>query len=150
MDENRFEYAGRGCPQLAKATAFAFGGGEPITGRVAYDRAHRIALYNQGCCAWRGYVLVANMAGPPKTVTQMDLSGVRTMRGIVLGMSEQQVRNIYGTVASHTEKNLAGATVLSYTTLKNKPSDTGIPCGQYQNFTFRNNRLVSIELLAGC
>jgi hypothetical protein len=40
--------------------------------------------------------------------------------------------------------------MLSYTTIHGNPSDAKNACGQYQNFAFKDGRLVYIELLAGC
>lgn len=143
-----FDYAGSACPALKKGTSFSYGSGEPIAGRVVYDRAHAIALYFKGCCAWRGFALTANVSAPPSTIAGANLSAVRTHSGIALGMTAAQVERIYGTARSHAAKDTPGVTALSYTTMKSK--DSAEACGQWQSFYFRNGVLVSIELLAGC
>ncbi|MGA8535673.1 MAG: hypothetical protein WB615_16310 [Candidatus Tumulicola sp.] len=146
-----FYYAGSACPQVKNGTFFVYGTAEPIKGYVVYDRAHRIVLYNKGCCAWRGYALTAGVAKPPKTVGNADLSGVHTARGVTLGMTATQVERIYGTARPHATKGQPGLTTLSYTTMKGSPTKPGgDACGQFQSFTFRQDRLVSIELLVGC
>jgi hypothetical protein len=143
-----FDYAGSACPALKNGTSFSYGSGEPIAGRAVYDRARRIALYFKGCCAWRGFALTANVAAPPSTVAGANLSAVRTHSGIALGMTKAQVERIYGAARSHATKSMPGVTTLTYTTMKSKNSAEA--CGQWQSFSFRNDALVSIELLAGC
>jgi hypothetical protein len=143
-----FDYAGSACPGLTSGTAFSYGAGEPNTGRVVYDRVHRIVFYSKGCCAWRGFALTAHVGSPPATVASVDLSGVRTHRGVTLGMTTAAVERIYGAAKPHAAKDIAGATTLSYATpTSNAPQRT---CGQWQSFSFKQDRLISIDLLAGC
>jgi hypothetical protein len=145
-----FYYAGSGCPLVTNGTYYVYGTAEPIKGNVVYDRAHRIVLYSRGCCAWRGFALSANAGPPPKPVSGANLSGVRTMRGVSLGMTRAQVEKIYGPARPHGTKGRPGGTTLSYTTMKAKPNEPGDACGQFQSFSFLRDQLVSIELLAGC
>ncbi len=146
-----FSYAGSVCAPLKHGTAFVFGTAEPIKGSVVYDRAHSIVLFFKGCCAWRGFALTANVAPPPKPVSNADLSGVHTMRGVALGMTQKQLAHIYGAAAPHPAKGQPGLTTISYTTFTHGPNDSrGEACGQIQSFTFKSDRLVSIELLSGC
>jgi hypothetical protein len=145
-----FYYAGSACPPLKNGTSFVYGTAEPIKGNVVYDRAHGIVLYDKGCCAWRGFALTANVGQPPKPVSNADLSGAHTMRGVSLGMTRAQVERIYGSARPHATKGRPGVTTLSYTTMKAKPTEPGDACGQFQSFSFRQDRLISIELLAGC
>jgi hypothetical protein len=148
LDKNSFQYAGRGCPQLNNGTAFAYGTGEPITGHALYDRANHVTLYDAGCCAWRGFVLTSlTTKAPPKALASMALDGVRTMRGVSLGMTESQLTKIYGQSKPHAN---AAASVLSYATIEKEQWNGGSACGQFQNFAFRQGRLVSIQLIAGC
>jgi hypothetical protein len=150
-EKRSFYYAGSACPLMNKGTSFAYGPAGPMKGAVLYDRAHRIVLYDKGCCAERGFALTANVAPPPKPVSDADLSGVHTMRGVSLGMSQAHVERIYGSTRPHDAKGRPGIATLSYTTMKTKPTEPGgDPCGQFQSFSFRQNRLISIELLAGC
>jgi hypothetical protein len=150
LDKNSFQYAGRGCPQLKKATAYAYGTGEPITGHILYDRTHSIALFDAGCCAWRGFVLTSTTSAPPKTLANMPLQTVHTMRGASLGMTQAQIVGIYGQSKPHTDNANPGANILSYATIKKADWNGGAGCGQFQNFAFKKGRLVSIQLIAGC
>ncbi len=145
-----FYYAGSACPAVKNGTFFVYGTAEPIKGNVVYDRAHAIVLYSKGCCAWRGFALTANTGQPPKSVSDADLRGVRTSRSIALGMTRAQVEKIYGPARPHDTRGRPGWTTLSYTTMRTKPTEPGDACGQFQGFSFRQDRLVSIELLAGC
>ena len=146
-----FYYAGSACAPVKSGTFYVYGTAEPIKGYVVYDRVHGIVLYNRGCCAWRGYALTAGTGQPPKSVNNADLSGVRTARGVSLGMTQAQVQKIYGPAQPHAAKGRPGMTTLSYTTMKGKPNAPGgDACGQFQSFTFKQDRLISIELLAGC
>ncbi len=145
-----FHYPGSVCAPLKNGTAFVYGTAEPIKGNVVYDRAHAIVLFDKGCCAWRGFALMANVKAPPKPVSDADLSGVRTMRGVTLGMTQKQIAHIYGAAAPHPAKGQPGLTTISYTTMTGGPNGGGEPCGQFQSFTFKADKLVSIELLTGC
>ena len=148
VGKSDLSYAGSSCPALKRGTAFAY---EPTgKGSVVYDRARKIVLYGKGCCAERGFALVANFAQPPKPVGDADLHMVRTMRGVALGMTRAQVARIYGPSQSYGVKGRSGVTALSYTTMKTKPNEPGGACGQFQTFSFRQDRLISIELLAAC
>ena len=146
-----FAYAGSVCAPLKNGTAFVFGTAEPIKGSVVYDRAHSIVLFYKGCCAWRGFALTANVAPPPKPVSNADLTGVHTMRGVALGMTQKQLAHMYGAAAPHAAKGRPGLTTISYTTFRGGPNDGSTePCGQIQSFTFKADKLISIELLSGC
>lgn len=152
VEAQSFDYAGRGCPALARSSAaFSFGSGEPQTGHALYDAAHRVVLFDIGCCAWRSYMLAGDMAKPPAAVAAADLSGVHTDRGVVLGMTRSQVTAIYGPAEAYAQADApAGTTALTYTTLKGKKWTADQTCLQIQTFSFRSGRLVSIAVLAGC
>jgi hypothetical protein len=143
-----FYYAGSGCPLMKKGTAFTYA--PSGKGTVLYDRAHGIVLYDKGCCAERGFALTKNVGAPPKPVGNADLTGVRTKRGVSLNMTQAQVLRIYGSTRSYDVKGRPGATTLSYTTMKTKPNEPGGACAQFQSFSFRQDRLISIELLFAC
>ncbi len=150
-DVRDFDYAGSACPLLARATSFSYGPAGPIRGAVVYDPARRIVLFVKGCCAWRGFALVSGVAPPPVSVAQADLGGVGTARGASLGMTIAQVQKIYGAAALHDVAGRPGVAALTYTTMKGTPNDdAGDPCGQLQSFSFKDGRLVGIELLSGC
>jgi len=148
VKKESFDYAGSGCPLIKKGTSFTYA--PSGNGSVVYDRARRIVLYSKGCCAWRGFALTADVGPPPKPVSSADLTGVHTMRGVALGMSQAQVERIYGPARPYDRKGRPGVTTLSYTTMKTKFTEPGGACGQFQSFSFRQGRLVSIELYAAC
>jgi hypothetical protein len=145
-----FDYAVRGCGLLKTGTYLVYGSTEPIKGRVLYDSAHKLVLYQEGCCAWRNAVLTSVAGSPPKAVQGADLSGVRTARGVTLGMAEAQVAAIYGRAKAHSVPGASDIAMLSYTTMHGNPSSAENACGQFQNLAFRNGKLFYIELLAGC
>lgn len=145
-----FYFAGRGCPLLKNGTYFVYGNAGPPKGHVVYDRPRRTVLYEEGCCAWKSFTLSSGIGPPPKAVQNADLSAVHTARGIALGMTEAQVTKVYGNAVLHKEPHVSGVVMLSYTSLKLKPSASGNKCGQFQNFAFRDGRLIYIELTAGC
>lgn len=150
-EKQSFYYAGSACPLIKNGTSFVYGPAGPVKGSVVYDRAHRIVLYDKGCCAERGFALTENVGQPPRPVTNADLSRVHTLRGVSLGMTQAQVERIYGSARSHATKGRPGVATLSYTTMRTKPTEPGgNTCGQFQSFFFRRDRLISIELLAGC
>src|SRR5581483_2773576 len=144
-----FDYAVRGCPNLRTGTAFVYGPAG-TKGHVLYDSAHKVVLYQEGCCAWGNAVLASGIAPPPASVQSGDLSAVRTQRGLKLGMTQAQVAAAYGKTAPHAVPGAAGVTMLSYTTMRGNPSSAANACGQFQNFAFRGGKLFYIELLAGC
>ena len=146
-----FPYAGSACPILKSGTRFVYGPAGPTRGHVVYDRTRRIALFEKGCCAWRSFALVTNVAPPPKPVSSANLAIVRTARGVTLGMTQAQLKALYGPAKSYGTRGMPGVTTLSYTTMTEKSTEPGgDACGQFQSFSFRDNRLTSIELLAGC
>ena len=65
-------------------------------------------------------------------------------------MTRDAVLGLYGRTPPHSVPANAGVQMLSYTTIHGNPSDAENACGQYQNFAFKDGRLVSIERLAGC
>lgn len=145
-----FDYAVRGCPLLKNGTYLVYGNTEPIKGHVLYDSAHKLVLYQEGCCAWRNTVLTSGVDSPPTSVHAADLSGVRTARGVALGMTQEQVLALYGHATRHPVPGASGVAMLSYTTMHGNPSSNENACGQFQNFAFRDGKLFYIELLAGC
>ena len=132
-------------------TFFVYGNAGPPKGHVVFDYAHHIAFYSQGCCSGNDVVAVVGVADPPKRVVARDLSGLRTVRGVRLGMSPAGVMSIYG--ASHLLRvpNHGDLRLLAYTTwppFHAVPSRD--PCGQFQNFVFRYDRLISLQIGNGC
>jgi len=120
-------------------------------GHAVYDYAGRIAFYEQGCCAWQEAVAAADTPPPPKRVVARDLSGLRTVRGIRLGMAQAAVMHVYGRTSPHRLEDRSGSVLLAYVTL-NKPTATGQygTCGQWQNFVFRSDRLVWMQISNAC
>ena len=132
-------------------TFFVYGNAGPPKGYVVYDPAHRIAFYGQGCCSWFDLVAAANAPPPPKRVVHRDLSGLRTVRGVSLGMSPAEVMSIYGRVKFAPLRAHPRMQLLAYTTWPPVTKlATGSGCGQFQNFYFRARRLVLIQLGNGC
>lgn len=132
-------------------TFFVYGNAGPPKGHVVYDYAHHIAFFQQGCCAWDD-VVEAYVPAPPKRVVDRNLTGLKTVRGAHLGMTEPDVRRIYGNAQLQTVPKHPGLTVLSYKTwtpLKGRryPGDT---CGQSQDFYFRDGRLAIIQIGNAC
>ncbi len=148
VKKESFDYPGSGCPLIKSGTSFAYA--PSGKGSVVYDRGHRIVLYDKGCCAWRGFALTANVGPPPNPVSNADLTGVHTMRGVALGMKQAQVERIYGPTRPYDTKGPPGVTTLSYTTMKTKFTEPGGTCGQFQSFSFEQGRLISIELYVAC
>jgi hypothetical protein len=140
---DEFSYIG------ANGTSFVVG---PARGRVVYDYTHHIALYHVGCCAW-GDVVLGYASLPPERVVNRDLTALHTVRGIRLGMSPGGVTLRYGANTLRRVPRAKDVYVLAYTTWPPKSQMIGItrsPCGQFQNFYFRNDRLVLIQLGNGC
>ncbi|HVA32827.1 MAG TPA: hypothetical protein VNG31_01690, partial [Candidatus Baltobacteraceae bacterium] len=117
-----FDYPMSACAVLMGGTAFSFGSGEPQRGRVVYDSSHRIVLYYSGCCASRAYVLAADASPPPMPLRAADLSGVRTQRGITLGMTIDQVQHVYGPATAYAPSNgPPGVRILTYSSFSSDP-----------------------------
>jgi hypothetical protein len=133
----------------ADGTFLAYGDVGSPKGHVVYDYRHRIVFYEVGCCSWRD--AVAACAGPPpKRVVDRDLSALRTVRGIRLGMLPADVEAIYGANILRADPKTPHVFVLAYTTWLKMPATIHAPCGQDEDFYFRDNRLVLIQLGNGC
>ena len=143
-------YPGSACARLKSATSFVYGTAEPIKGSILYDRPAAIVLFNTGCCAWRGYVLVAGTGAPPQSVAPASLKDVRTARGVKLGMTPPEVMAIYGHALLRAGANRVAAATLYYTTMHGTPKNSPDACGQHQSFFFKQGRLAEIDLLMGC
>jgi hypothetical protein len=120
--------------------------------RVTYDATHRIVFYETGCCSWEEIVLAYQSTLPPKPLVNRDLSRLKTTRGVQLGMTSAAVIGIYGAAKPQFVKGHGRVSVLAYTTWppRDKLSKTRSECGQFQNFYFRNSRLILIQLGNGC
>jgi hypothetical protein len=132
-------------------TFFLYGDAGPPKGRVVYDYAHHIAFYEQGCCSWQE-IAAGYASPPPKTVANRDLTNLVTVRGIRLGMSTEAVERVYGRAKLVPVPKRIRTYVLPYTTWPPKQQVTVVrmPCGQFQNFYFRDNRLILIQIGNGC
>jgi hypothetical protein len=133
-------------------TFFVYGEAGPPKGHVVYDPAHRIAFYDQGCCSWHDVVVAADVAPPPKRVVTRDLSDIHTVRGIRLGVTPTAVMQVYGKAKLLPVTGHADVQLLAYTTWAPMKSQAALrgPCGQLENFVFRQNRLIFIQLGNGC
>jgi hypothetical protein len=149
---DRFVYGGGiivgygGATQPAGGTYAVTGAGTKAynKARVVYDSAHRIAFYSVGCCSlWS--IALASANPPPGSVARADLAAAHTQRGFALGDTVARVRRINGPAVPLPVPAHPGLTSLSYQVNVHAPS-----CAQWQNFVFRNGKLISIELVDGC
>ena len=117
---------------------------------VIYDAAHGRVFYETGCCSWDETVL-AYVFAPPKTLANQNLWPLKTVRGVTLGMDPWEVMRIYGSSERRIVEN-TDLIVLAYTTWppRNKLSKTKSECGQFENFYFRLNKLIEIQIGDGC
>jgi hypothetical protein len=130
---------------------FTYGKAGPPRGQVVYDRVHRIALYGQGCCSWAEVVLAADVPRPPRAVAEQNLASVHTSRGVRLGMTTAQVQAIYGRAPLKAVPSFPEVQQIAYTTVPPpQPNAKSAQCGQFENFYFRNNRLILIQMATGC
>ncbi len=131
---------------------FVYGNAGPPKGHVVYDPKHHVAFYQQGCCSWDDVVAASDVSSPPKHLVSRDLSGLRTVRGIRLGMRPSDVIRIYGSSNLLSVARHDGVSLLAYTTWPPKRSLKSVeePCGQFENFFFRHDHLVLIQLGNGC
>lgn len=123
-----------------------------MRGRALYDRAHRIAFFHQGCCAWGEEVAAADAPAPPKSIVARNLLELSTVRGIRLWQTVAEVAKIYGGSTLIPVAGNPGVSVLPYTTWPPRRSANHVraPCGQFENFFFREHRLILIQLENGC
>jgi len=133
-----------------------YGDAGPTKGYVVYDPVHRIAFYEQGCCSWEDLVAAADTPAPPKPVVMRDLQNLTTMRGVRLGQTVRQVERIYGAATLLAVHGHPHVEFLAYTTWPpyihagHYPPHWRDPCGQFENFYFRQGRLMLIQLSNGC
>lgn len=130
-------------------TFLVFGNAGPSQGRVVYDPVHCMAFYSVGCCGGREYALGYVAVPPPKAVANRDLTAMRTVRGIRLGMSPAEVEAIYGASTLRATK-APHVFALSYKTRLKMSSTIYPPCEQDADFFFRARHLVLISLGDGC
>lgn len=137
-------------------TFFVYGDAGPTKGYVVYDPVHRIAFYEQGCCSWEDTIAAADTPAPPKPVVIRNLQHLSTVRGIRLGQTVREVERIYGAAKLLPLRGRPQIRVLAYTTWPpyihagHYPAGWRDPCGQFENFYFRQGRLVLIQLGNGC
>lgn len=133
-------------------TFFVYGSAGPPKGHVVYDARHHIAFYQQGCCGGSDVVAAAGVSAPPKRLVDKDLTNLHTVRGVRLGMHAIDVMKIYGPSALIDVTGHSDLKMLAYTTWP--PSKTIVmvhgPCGQFQDFYFKQDRLILIQLGNGC
>ena len=133
-------------------TFFVYGTAGPPKGHAVYDYNHHIAFYEQGCCSGQEVVAASGVPAPPKRLVARDLSSLRTVRGIHLGVSVTDVIRIYGRAKALPIPSHPGVSLLAYTTWppRNRVKTVQLPCGQFENFWFRGGRLILIQLENGC
>lgn len=125
-------------------TPFTYGKAGPPRGFALYDARHHIAFYGQGCCSWHSAVLAAGIKPPPVTVENRSLGGIRTARGLYLGMTAEQALRLYGNAKPEALRDVPGVVVRSYHHM------IAYPCEQDVNLGFYRNQLIFIEFYNGC
>jgi hypothetical protein len=131
----------------SRQTFFLYGDAGPPRVGLVYDPVHRVALYYQGCCAWQETVLASVATRPPGEVISADLGTRRTPRGIALGVAPSAVRRAYGPAAMHRSTMKPALRVLSYWRDQHVQ---GSACAWFDNFVFRDGRLIEIQTGHGC
>jgi hypothetical protein len=129
-------------------TPFSYGKAGPPRGVAMYDAEHHVAFYGQGCCAWHSTVLAAGVQAPPISVENRPLTGIRTTRGLYLGMTTQQALAIYGPAPTAPVKDVPGVVTRSYRHAMPPPASP--TCEQDMTLGFLGDRLVYIELSNAC
>jgi hypothetical protein len=129
--------------------------GGPPRGHVVYDPVHRIVLYDTGCCAYHDVIAAQGIGPPPVSVVERDLSRLKSVRGVALGMPRSKVLQIYGPAQGRPVPRHPELTALAYTTWP--PYGTfhrvglgGTPCGQFEDFIFKKDALVYMQFGNGC
>jgi hypothetical protein len=131
----------------APATNFWYGPAGPPRVNLVYDPRRRVALYEQGCCAWQETVLADVSKPPPGVVKAVNLGALRTRRGIALDATPTAVRRAYGPARLYPSTLKPELRVLSY---YRDQYTRGSACGWFENFVFRANRLIEIQAGHGC
>jgi hypothetical protein len=130
---------------------FTYGNAGPPRGHVIYDRRHKIAFYNEGCCSWHTTVAAIGIAPPPKRVVDRDLSALHTKYGVRLGDSPARIKSIYGRGTLWSIPGHPGFQRLLYSApLPPPPPPMHNACGLTYQFIFKHGRLIYIEMLGGC
>jgi hypothetical protein len=119
-------------------------------GQLAYDYAHHIAFYDEGCCAWS--MAVAAYAPPPplEFVVSRNLATLHTSRGIALGMSAAALMRVYGKSRLYPTAHHAHLRGLWYSMKWSLPGESVAACEQDQTFVFRADELILIQLNSEC
>jgi hypothetical protein len=137
-------------------TPFTHPGAGPRRSHIVYDAAHRIALYDTGCCSYQESIAVAGAPLPPVPVRGRDLGALRTLRGASLGDVPKRVMKLYGSARLRASKNHPGWKFLSYTNFHSSiyqdahSKEPNVTCGKQWGFIFHNERLSTIEIYGGC
>ena len=115
------------------------GGGK---GRILYDYVHRVVFYKVACCSEGEQVLAESQKKPVVRLPGTDLSRVHTVHGFALGDPSAKVLRVNGAAVLQSIPRHPGVKLLAYAAMYD---GTAAPkwCGQWQNFIFRNDRLIS-------
>jgi hypothetical protein len=131
-------------------TPFVFGTAGPPRGKAVYDPVRHIAFFDVGCCSWREFVAAVGTSTPPKPVAIRHLRNLVTVRGARLWMTASEIRGIYGDATATAVSGHRDVSVLSYSAVIPPMSKVDSPCSQDQNFFFRADRLILIQLVNAC
>lgn len=113
--------------------------------RVVYDPANHLAYYGESCCAFGRDVLMRISTAAPHGVPRRDLSAMRTVRGVMLGMTAAQVKALEGPAPRKLRPGRSGRTALAYwSTLDGKT------CVEERTFVFAHDRLQAIHVVEAC
>ena len=129
------------------ATRFKVGNAGPVRYQMLYDRRHHVVLVGRGCCSYYDTLLIANVPPPRSSVAQADLSQMRTLRGVRLGMTLRSITRIFGSPAKQHVLKRGGFTIVGY----EKAPKTVTPCVESPTFAFDvRQRLAGVYIYRGC
>ncbi len=134
---------------ISGGTFFVYGEAGPPRGHAVYDRVHRIALYDEGCCSWHHVVAAANTPVPPKSLVSRSLSALHTKHGLRLGDPSRAVMSIFGPAIAHAVAGAPSETTISYIRMEPQPAHSS-SCDAMTTFLFAHDRLRAMDFMKEC
>jgi len=125
--------------------AFVYGS---LKTAVVADAEHGIAYASRGCCSWKEEALGYVPAAPVRGLVNRRLAGVRTARGVRLGMQPADIRRLVANAPLRLILKTDFAE-MSYAVPYTFPPD-GTDCDEFLHYVFRQNRLVLISFTDAC